>query len=577
MDGQISQRGRVTISKQEQELMQLTLQLRKKENEAKYAKFHGDALIGNLPPVVKSVLEPTPGRDGPKPSSDVLNNYIKGVEGNLKEYLNKLMADMVMRESISMTSSTFQIDATRDFAIPVVTKYVADFLGFGDKLRQLPTQDKNTYSENEIYQHITNCQIFLTYDTDETKWMQRRQAFKTSMEELVKLTQNGTIWEAGSWNITRALFGKRDTNAMHELGVFVAKEVLEYEKNQSKAAAILLLICLDIAYSSVVSFTATLDGYMKELYAAADGKHDKEPRWIALQRCVFSTSENAQTELERKIQLMAQETVRLPILRKAENQIDSLELPSLPGDDGAKVNVKIKKGDTIVLDLSKALEHAEQTIHSEVHSRDKVEFLTSQLSIADKYGVFSPRRFATISLTAMIKFIAQMKDPRRGHDTQGKLKKIHLDSTPEGYANYMAPDRVRWIKEQVKSLKQKKAEEIFTDGILKPENITYLTPTWDEFVPFPMTWKIRFDGFGPSDYAADGNPYGRVKTSSVHPDHCPPWYQPQGPSATGGSFATVVCVCAEGDGTCPCAGHSNKGANVAHQPVPVSTGCGLSD
>lgn len=83
--------------------------------------------------------------------------------------------------------------------------------------------------------------------------MQRRQAFKKSMRKLIELTQNGTIWEADQWDITRALFGKRKTNPMHELGVFVAKQVLGYQKDQRKAAAILLLVCLDFAYNAVVS------------------------------------------------------------------------------------------------------------------------------------------------------------------------------------------------------------------------------------------------------------------------------------------------------------------------------------
>lgn len=139
------------------------------------------------------------------------------------------------------------------FAIPIVTRYVADFLGFGDKLRKVATDAKDKYSENEIYQHITNCQVFLTYNVDETKWMPRRQAFQASMKKLIDLTQKGTIWEANQWDITRALFGKKQTNPMHELGVFVAKQVLDYEKDQGKAAAILLLICLDFAYNAVVS------------------------------------------------------------------------------------------------------------------------------------------------------------------------------------------------------------------------------------------------------------------------------------------------------------------------------------
>lgn len=163
----------------------------------------------------------------------------------------------------------------------------------------------------------------------------------------------------------------------------------------------------------------------------------------------------------------------------------------------------------------------------------------------------------------MITFVAQMKNPRRGHDAQGRLKKIRLGSTREGYANYMAPMRVRWIKQQAKQLKRKEAKKIFTDDVLNPETDTYLTPTWDEFVPFPMTWKIRFDGFGRSDYKVADNPYGLVKAAPPLPDSIPPWYQPQGPSTVGGAFATE------------CVDPSEK--KMKPEIVSLSTGCGLSD
>lgn len=83
--------------------------------------------------------------------------------------------------------------------------------------------------------------------------MERRQAFKLSIQKLIDLTQKGSIWDGSQWEITKALFGRKDTNAMHQLGVFVAKQILEFERDQSKAAAILLLICLDLAYNAVVS------------------------------------------------------------------------------------------------------------------------------------------------------------------------------------------------------------------------------------------------------------------------------------------------------------------------------------
>ncbi|KAF4339201.1 linoleate diol synthase [Fusarium beomiforme] len=537
----------------------------------------------NLPQVVREVLEPNQNKKLPDDCSATIDKYVKEVEADLKAYLDHEMREIVKREAISMTNSTFQIDATRDFAIPVVTRYVANFLGFGDKLFKNPTESKDTYSENEIYQHITNCQIFLSYNADETKWLQRREAFKASMKKLIELTQKGTIWEAGQWDITRALFGKKETNAMHDLGVFIGKQVLSYEKDQKKAAAILLLICLDFAYNSVVSFTATLDGYMKDLYAAADGrphlmlvKSDQDPQWIQVQKCVFSDEAGADTKLEQMVQTMARITVRQPILRKALKE-GKVTFPVFTNGE----EVGVKKGQAIILDLATAGEGVKD-------DPVKTRVLLSQLSVADKFGVFAPRRVAIISLTSMIKFVAQMKNPRRGHDAQGELKKINLDYTPEGYANYMAPGRVGWIEKQVEKLHNHNlADEIFNHDVLRPETDTYLTPTWDEFVPFPMTWKIRFDGFGESDYKVGTNDYGRVKTTPTLPDFCPPWYQPQGPSTEGGAFASTACICAgeagegkvDGDKAhkkgCPCVGGSKKKSKL--KTAQLSTGCGLSD
>ncbi|KAF7536267.1 hypothetical protein G7054_g4653 [Neopestalotiopsis clavispora] len=501
----------------------------------------------NLPKVVNTILNSdTP--DLPYDTlHDSLDGYIKDVEVDLKKYLGDLMKFIIKRESVSMTNSAFQIDATRDFAIPVVTRYIADFLGFADKLRQVPTEDKNTYSENEIYQHITNCQVFLSYNADETKWMQRRQAFKESMRKLIDLTQNGTIWEADQWDITRAFFGKRKTNPMHELGVFVAKQVLSYEKDQRRAAAILLLVCLDFAYNAVVSFTATLNGYMKELYDAAYGRPIKgsEPEWIQVQRCAM---DNDDKTIERMVQVMAQKTIRLPIVRKAKETASyTFEVENDAGTTGKKTfPAEIKEDKIVILDVSKAMSKLEENGSGEVEvNKVKIRLLASQLSIADKYAAFSPRRFADISLTSMIKFFAQMRNTRRGHDAQGHLKRIHLDGTVEGYANYMAPMRVNWIREQIKHLDKEEAEKILTDYVLKPETDTYLTPTWDELVPFPMTWKIRFDGFGTSEYGPESDPYSKLRKIKDHPDSMPPWYQPQGPSTVGGTFADVVCVCAE--------------------------------
>ena len=89
-----------------------------------------------------------------------------------------------------------------------------------------------------------------------------------------------------------------------------------------------------------------------------------------------------------------------------------------------------------------------------------------------------------------------MKNVRRGHDTQGRLKKINLDSSCEGYSNFMAPMRMQMIVGDVayasKHSDVGEAAKVFTKDILKPSTDTYLTPEWDEFVPFPTS---KFSAF----------------------------------------------------------------------------------
>lgn len=88
---------------------------------------------------------------------------------------------------------------------------------------------------------------------------------------------------------------------------------------------------------------------MKDLYRAADSTPltiKSEPKWIEVQRCVFSTSSNADGDLEQMVQLMAQATVRLPIVRKATTT-DKYEF----GWTTKGRKVQVKKGETVILDL----------------------------------------------------------------------------------------------------------------------------------------------------------------------------------------------------------------------------------
>ena len=105
--------------------------------------------------------------------------------------------------------------------------------------------------------------MFLAYNADETKLLKRRAAFKKSMVFLLRLAEEGNILEASRYALSRTLRGlfKRKphsrydmaSDSMRVLGHSVADTILEDERDSGKAAAILLLTALDVAYISVLA------------------------------------------------------------------------------------------------------------------------------------------------------------------------------------------------------------------------------------------------------------------------------------------------------------------------------------
>ncbi|KAH7131804.1 putative prostaglandin G/H synthase 2/cyclooxygenase 2, pgh2/cox2 [Dendryphion nanum] len=460
----------------------------------------------------------------------------------LSSYFTDLMRYIVKRESISMNNSTLQIDATRDFAIPVVTRYVADFLGFGHLIRSAK-HPKAPHSENEIYQHISNCQIFLSYNADETKLLKRRKAFTKSMEFLHKLVLGGNIGEANRWSATRYFFGTPKDNAMTTLGFEVAKRVLNHESNTSKAASIMVFVGLHAAYNSVLAFTSVLNNFLEEMYDFANPhknpnrQRGQKPNWLRVQELAFQDDVKSEQELQQLVADAERRSIKLPLVRIA--------LENMTYGEGSAY-WKVDKDHKVILDIFKANEAASKSTNP--------NYLSHKSTATDQFADFQPKRLAEVGITAMIKVFAQMRDVRRGHDAQGRLKKVKLNASSEGYSNYMAPMRIDRISRQVELEKTAKvqdasfddaAKNVYTKGILKPETETYLTAQWDEMVPFPNTWKIRFDGFGKSNYATtvDGEylPYGKLREPVLY-DDAPPYYQPRGPSHTGGTFGDSVAA-----------------------------------
>ncbi|KAL8693454.1 MAG: hypothetical protein Q9218_001725 [Villophora microphyllina] len=478
-----------------------------------------------------------------------------------KAYFAAHMRAILEREAITMSDDEergpiYQVDVTRDVAIPVITRCIADFLGFGDQIRSIENP-KAKYSENEIYQHITNCQVFLSYNADETKLLKRRTAFKESMEFLLTLAEGGNILEASRWGVVKTFRGLfkataiddhgKASESMRALGRSVAATILREERDTGKAAAILLLTALDVAYISVLAFTAVLDRLLQGAYDSAQKHPSGSSDWFEIQKLAMTDDDESDETIQVKILEAQRQSVKLPFIRKVVK--DGLRIP-VNGKE-----IPVAQGQTIVCDIYEAMKALSP---GQLQSHTHLNYISS---LSRSIIHFNPKTIALHALTAMIKTMAQLKNLRRGHTSQGFVKKIEIDQTYEGYANFMAPGRMQMIahdakisKEKLrrfeageslsaseeKSLRQRveDAEKVFSEDVLKPKADTYLTAEWDEMVPFPTTWKIRFDGYGTSDYMTkDGRSMLRPEPQ---PDSFPPFYQPQGASHWGGTFGEKV-------------------------------------
>ncbi|KAL4727914.1 hypothetical protein ACLX1H_004611 [Fusarium chlamydosporum] len=519
--------------------------------------------ISELPTEIHDVLKPGQNNDPKKNgvSQTVAAKHSTVGHEHIQTYLVNIARDIIKREVVTTNKAKgiYQLDIVRDYAIPIVTRFVADFLGFGHLLRS-ETNSYAPYSENEVYQHINNCQVFLSYNTDETKLLKRRKAFRDSMSHLLKLTEEGTIREAGKWRTTRwvqnffgavASFGYEKPKFMTALGYRVAGEVLQREPNTSKAATILLLTGLDSAYNAVLAvsrclviisnilsdiyqFTSVMESFFQSLYAEKPGERAQEIKsaWLEIQELAFKDDAKSNERIQALVLKVQRWSVRLPIVRKASKETT---IQAHNRDTNKTERMTLAKGTVVVCDINKA----ERNNTSE--SADERQELNYCSSFAEAFSEYHPKHVAATGLVTMVKVLAQLKNLRRGHDTQGVSKKVSIDASSVSYANYMAPMRRKEIELKVNEAREKKKlsteelEAIFPSEIRKPATATYLTTEWDEMVPFPTTWKLRFDGYGISDYSK--NNYEVLKVFKV-PDDIQPFYQPNGPSHIGGSFAT---------------------------------------
>ena len=269
-----------------------------------------------------------------------------------------------------------------------------------------------------------------------------------------------------------------------------------------------------------------MDHFIADLDQCVEDPHkDADCEWLKIQKLALSDREDDTKKIQKYVLEAQRLTVKLPVVRKVSHKTDLV----IKGHT-------FKLGETVVCDIvsfgpiaaffvnitlcaDSDLQFAASQITKEdpanpkgprLINKDKNlelsedDYLAYSSSLSGGQVHFNARKSAVLGLTAMIKVVAQLKNLRRGHDTQGRLKRFRIDQTSEGYANFMAPMRVEEIRREAKRQKTDEVDtlthsnsyqaeawetkkDIFDDDILKPQTDTYLTAEWDEMIPFPTS------------------------------------------------------------------------------------------
>ncbi|KAG8883953.1 hypothetical protein FRB98_002734 [Tulasnella sp. 332] len=494
-------------------------------------------------PVLKKALK---ARNQPDPAFADATKNIQDLQPVLMAYFTSMTEDILARERVIMKvrnpdmtrgagpsgtkepdySKLYSVDIVRDVAVPVITRFIADLLGFGDLL-QTEVNPKGKYSENEVYKHITNVHMFTSFIADETKMLHYRKSFVESLQFLYSLTKPAVCY-ANAWIPKPVWLRNRGLKPhvahIRNFGFELARATYREKKSIEEATATLLVTALFGASNAVVMFTEVLAFFLPTGHAGlydANGKlvegDPEDPpegfdavhgqirltgvkHWPSIQDLAEKNDPASDKQIEKYVLEAQRLVMKTPVARTVLQSCPAMEKHILrdssgnPLPDDGQPQVYMP-GDTVVLNVFEASRN--EKMFPKPYKLDITRKDPPYLTYQSKNT-----RIKTISITALtglIKTVARLHNLRRGHDTQGKLKTIDISALGPGFFNYMTPD-------------------------------------WSQCTPFPTTWKVRYDGPSP----------GKGVKPQEKQDHGIEYlYQPWGPSHTGAQTSPREYHCLE--------------------------------
>jgi len=260
---------------------------------------------------------------------------------------------------------------------------------------------------------------------------------------------------------------------VRRFGVQMARHLVkEKRKSKEEAAAIMLYTAIDATYKSILIFANVLSYFLEQ----SNVKH-----WTAIQRLATQKvktpkeCKDVNDELMRYVMEAQRISADFWIVRtfRPAAHTRSMNVKAV-GADGKTHETTLRGSEQLVLKVKPASQNA-HIFHKpqEVHlHREQHKYIYYGSNPQSK---FTAPKLTILAITGMIKYAAKLRFLRLAHDTAGRLKTA---ATPDGWGE------------------------------------RYLSPQWDQLLPFPTTWNLRFDGPDEGTGVYDGPDNSKTGNSS---------------------------------------------------------------
>ncbi|OJJ87377.1 peroxidase/cytochrome P450 family protein [Aspergillus glaucus CBS 516.65] len=337
----------------------------------------------------------------------------------------------LLREKTGRLAGRNQIDITRDIGNLAHTHFAANVFSLPLKTADNP---KGIFTEQELYMALAAVFTSIYFDVDPAKSFSLRHASHAVVQQLGQAVEASLKGTSGF--LSGILGGSRKTpNALAEYGAKLIKQLLDSGLNASEVTwAQIIPAAIGMVPNQGQAFTRIIDYFL-----SADGaQHLPEINRLA---------QEDTPESEEKLRRYVLEAIRI---NGASAAYREAQTSAILNDNGREISVN--PGDKVFVGFAGANHDAE------VFPEPNQVRLDRPLEAYIPFGVGPHASLgkdtSLVALTTMLRVVGGLPNLRRAPGPQGQLKKVQAE---EGYTAYMREDN-------------------------------------SGHFPFPMTFKVHFDG-----------------------------------------------------------------------------------